>query len=340
MKIHYGVLMQGQGHLNRSAALIRVLRSRGHHVNVLLAGDSPPSYAREAVGDFEFLNLPNLTLENGRLRYRRTARAFFGSMPRRISHATRLAQQFARRRVDLVLSDFEPITAWAACLSRAPSAGIAGQYRMTRTDARGPSAPVDRALTHGLVESWTPGLSRYFAVSFAPVRPTRRQTQVVGPIVDPSFRARTIRREGFFLAYLYSYSRERVLAALAGHGRFRVYGMGAAAREGDVEFLATDRTSFVEDLSACEGVVFNGSFQGVCEAAVLGKPVLSIPFASQYEEAFNAFQVANAGLGASAQTLGSEAIADFTRRCRAGEWNARAALEGDGAAQIVEALGL
>ena len=340
MKIHYGVLMQGQGHLNRSAAMIRQLRSRGHQVNVLLAGDAPPPYAREAVGAYDYAPLPNLTLENGRLRYRRTAGAFFGSMPRRAALVAGLARTFAKHRVDLVLSDFEPITAWAACVSRAPSAGIAGQYRMTRTDAAGPDAPIDRALTRGLVETWTPGLSRYFAVSFCPMRATRAQTEVVGPIVDPSLRSEPTRRAGFFLAYLYSYPPERVLTALAGHGHFRVYGMGASEPRGDVEFLATDRASFLRDLAACDGVVFNGSFQGVCEAAVLGKPVLSIPFANQYEEAFNAFQVTHAKLGASATTLGPEPIADFTRRCRAGEWRGLAIPPGDGAAQIIAALGL
>jgi uncharacterized protein (TIGR00661 family) len=335
VRIHYGVLSQGQGHLNRSAELIRAMRARGHHVDVLVAGDSPPAYAKRALGDFDFLSLPNLALENGRLRYRRTARRFVGSLPRRALAVSRLASNFARRRVDLVISDWEPITAWAACLARAPSAGIAGQYRMTRTDAVGPSAPVDRALTLGLIESWTPGLSHYFAVSFSPLSATRPRTKVVSPVVDERVRALTPRRAGFFLAYLYTYPKDRVLAALRGLGRFRVYGLEADERHGDVTLCPTDRGSFINDLAACEGVIFNGSFQGVCEAASLGKPVLSIPFSGQYEEAFNAFQVERAGLGAAAPRLGREAIAGFVRSARP-----LPPYQRDGTTEILSQLGL
>ena len=316
MRIHYGVLSQGQGHLNRSAGLIRTLRARGHRVDVLVAGDPPPAYANQVLGDFDFLELPNLSLEDGRLRYRRTAVRFMGAMPRRALAVSRLAHRFARRRVDLVLSDWEPVTAWAAFLARAPSAGIAGQYRMTRTDAVGPKAPVDRALTHGLIESWTPGLSRYFAVTFSPLSATRPRTKVVPPIVDERVRGLAPRREGFFLAYLYTYPKERVLAVLRGLGRFRVYGLGVDEQHGEIALCRTDRGSFIDDLARCDGVIFNGSFQGVCEAVSLGKPVLSIPFSRQYEEAFNAFQVQRAGLGMAAPRLTRRAIEGFVRSAK------------------------
>jgi len=67
VRIHVGVLMQGQGHLNRAAELVRRLRARGHDVRVLLAGAAPPAYAEAAIGPFEHLEIANLVLRSGEL---------------------------------------------------------------------------------------------------------------------------------------------------------------------------------------------------------------------------------------------------------------------------------
>lgn len=337
MRIHVGVLMQGQGHLNRAAELTRRLRARGHDLRVLLAGQAPPAYAEAAIGPFERLDLPNLVIASGELRRWATARSFGASLPARLAAVRALARRFASDRVDLVLTDFEPISALAARLAGVPAAGIAGQYRLTRTDARGPRAGATRAASLAIMEAWTPGLARYFAVTFSPARATRRATQVVDPIVDAAVRDAAPSAGGFTLAYLYAYPQARVLAALGGApGRFRVYGFDRDETHGPVTFARTDRRAFVRDLAACEGVILNGSFQGVCEAAVLHKPVLSIPFGGQYEELYNAHQIERWGLGSVAPRLTSAAVTRFVTRPPAPP---RAPV-GDGATQVIEALGL
>ncbi len=86
-------------------------------------------------------------------------------------------------------------------------------------------------------------------------------------------------------------------------------------------------------------MILNGSFQGVCEAIALGKPVLSIPFADQYEEAFNAFQIARGGFGQSAASLSAESVERFLRFA-AGYRPPASRVIADGATQVIEALGL
>jgi len=336
MKIHYGILSQGQGHLVRSAEMIRTLRARGHTVDVLVAGDPPPVYARTTLGEFAYERLPNLVLRDGKLDKWGTFSSFTASVPRRLSVINQLRKNLSRKRVDLVFTDFEPLTALAARLAGVPCVGLSGQYRITRTDSPFPKAPFDRAVALAIMRTWTPGLHHYFAVSFSPAHPARPRTDVVAPIIDVRVREQAPRHGGFFLAYLYSYPKERVLEALRGHGPFRVYGFDVDERVGEVEFRRTDRASFVQDLASCEGVVLNGSFQAVCEAVVLGKPVLSIPFGGQYEERFNANLVEICGLGIAANELSREAIGRFVT------WQPthRPADPGDGAAQVIQTLGL
>jgi uncharacterized protein (TIGR00661 family) len=342
VKIHYGILSQGQGHIVRSAAMIARLRARGHRVSPFLVGCPPPPYARALLGDFEFHPLPTFALADGKLDLRATAATVMKQLPGALTLAGELARRL--RAFDLVLTDLDPVTAWAAWRAGAPSAGISGQYRITRTDAAGPRQ--QRLAGRVAIELMTPRLGSYFAVSFADASPTRARTRVVAPILDDSVRASPVRKEGFVLAYLYTYTTERVVASLRPPARFRVYGMGALPDHDNIDFCATDRAAFVRDLAACDGVILNGSFQGVCEAAALGKPVLSIPFADQYEEAFNAFHIARTGLGQWAPALTAQAVEafhDFRARylppAHAGS-RAPAHAAGDGAAQVIEALGL
>lgn len=337
MRVHVGVLMQGQGHLNRAAALVRRLRARGHEVSVLLAGATPPAYAEAAIGPFEHLEIANLVVRSGELDAWASARVFLASMPARFAAVRGLARRLARARVDLVLSDFEPVSALAARVAGVPAAGIAGQYRLTRTDAAGPPAGLTRLGSLAFMESFTPGLARYFAVTFSPARATRPRTLVVDPIVDDAVRDATPSSGGFTLAYLYAYPLEQVLGTLQmAPGSYRVYGLDRDEVHGNVTLARTDRAAFVRDLAACDGVILNGSFQGVCEAAVLQKPILSIPFAGQYEELFNAHLITRSGLGLSAPRLTTEAVTRFVTSPPA----PRRAPVGDGAAQVIEALGL
>lgn len=338
MKILYGVLSQGQGHLNRAAALIALLRARGHRVSIVTSGETPPDYAQKTLGPFTHVPLPGFVLSDGVVRRRATLTAFARSVPSRTTRARALARTIADERVDLVITDFEPIAAWAARIAGAPCVGVAGQYRITRTDALAPpEGPLERWTARAVMEAWTPPLQRYFAVSFTAVRPTRARTDVVWPIVDAALSDRRTRRDGFVLAYLYAYPEDRVVRALSGHGvSFRVYGLGERPATADVTFAATGREPFLDDLATCDAVILNGSFQGVCEAAALGKRILSIPFGAQFEERFNAYQVERAGLGACATALTREAVAAFVSdRASA----ARTPLP-DGAAQVAEALGL
>ncbi len=339
MRILYGVLSQGQGHINRASVVVRRLRARGHRVDAVLSGDPPPAYLERVIGAFEHIDVRNFVLQDGALARRRTAFAFAQSLPRRLAEVRRLARRLARDRVDLVLTDFEPLTAWAARLAGVPVVGISGQYRITRTSAAPPPARgTERLFARAIMEAWTPPLSRYFAVSFLEDAATRSRTSVVAPIVEDGLLERSAAPKGYGLAYLYSYAPQRVVEALSGLPLpFRVYGLGARNAVGTLTFSATDRAAFLDDLLACDRVILNGSFQGVCEAALLKKPILSLPFAGQYEERFNAHQVERAGLGLAADALSRSVVERLLAFCPPSTSRLRS---GDGATETVAALGL
>lgn len=319
----------------RVAEMLRRLRARGHHVTVTTCGPTPPAYARALIGAFDHVRGPGLVMRDGRMAPVRTVIELATTFPGCAVAAAALARRLIRDRVDLVLSDYDLLTAWASGLAGVPSYGVAGQYRVHRTRGPRPALPLMHATSYPVLEGAAIGLSRIFAISFCVVTSTRADTEVIGPIVDAELRAATPRRDDLVLVYVTART-ERIVAALSASGaRCRVYGGHAPGRIGDVELVATDRRAFLDDLVRCRAVILNGGFQSVCEAAILGKPILSVPIPLQYESIYNAHQLAASGLGVTAPVLDAAAVA----RLLALPAPAPPAFA-DGAAQVIERLGL
>ena len=190
MRIFYGIQLHGQGHLNRSAEMIRRLRERGHRVDVFICGKDLPDYARSLIGDFDFYHYDGLHIQEEKTALVKSIWTNFKFLPSYVSLARQYSKKLIRNRVDLVLTDFEPISAYASLFANIPAAGIAGQYRITRTNASDVvpgnlKLKAVKKVTEGIIEVCTPGLAHYFAVTFCPLKALREKTEVVGPILHP-----------------------------------------------------------------------------------------------------------------------------------------------------------
>ena len=110
MRILYGVQGTGHGHLVRSAAMVAGLRSRGHEVHCLLTGRSSAAFAD-----------PEIRASHKRCsrgsRVRRPA-GECGCFRRFGSYGwcafLRDVRSFDASGFDLVLTDYEPVSAWIA----------------------------------------------------------------------------------------------------------------------------------------------------------------------------------------------------------------------------------
>ena len=123
MKILYGVQATGNGHITRARVMAPLLRSAGADVTFLFTGRPWQAlFDMEVFGDFEWR--PGLTFrtETGHVEYLKTA--FHNNLLRFVLDVRRLDLQ----AYDLVITDFEPVTAWAARLRGVRAVGIGHQY--------------------------------------------------------------------------------------------------------------------------------------------------------------------------------------------------------------------
>ena len=186
---------------------------------------------------------------------------------------------------DLLLNDFEPVTAWAARRQKLPSLGLAHQYAL-RYGLPGTSKAF---WLKSAIDTFTP-LDRYLGVHWQafeqPILPpllTLNAAAIKPPIRDL--------QEPFVLVYLPFEAVDQVihwLHSLPGY-RFKLYADVPDALDlENVMLRPLSRDSFPLDLQQSEGVICNTGF-GLCsEALMLGKKILTKPLSGQIEQYSNA----------------------------------------------------
>jgi uncharacterized protein (TIGR00661 family) len=297
MRILYGVQTTGNGHIVRSRAMIGALRERGHEVHPLLSG--PELTGRWSIEDFApCVHRRGLTFvtERGRLHYLRTARQL------KLGRFVRDVFSFKPTDFDLVITDYEPLTARIAALRGIPSIGIGHLYAFSGDVPLSSRNPFTRTIMRRFAPARHPlGLHwHHFDQAILP------------PTIPPDVPEPEAAEEDLIVVYLPFEHLEDVEALLApvSDRRFRIY-TRQVERPVDRRHIGLrpiSRGGFLEDLSRCTGVICNAGFSLVSEALHLGKKVLVKPLHGQIEQCSNAVALSQLGFGQVMERLDPEAV--------------------------------
>jgi uncharacterized protein (TIGR00661 family) len=299
LQILYGVQGTGNGHISRSREIIRCLKADGHQVRVMVSGRDPALLWDMEV--FEpFIAREGLTFatRRGRLHYLQTARRlnlvrFYADI-----------RAFDARGVDLVVTDFEPVSARIARRHRLPSIGIGHQYAFRH---RIPIAGVDPAALF-VIRRFAPAdhcLGLHWHHFDQPILPP------VVPRQMPSGPAALAHKVLVYLPFEDMADIRRLLTPFEGYRFFIYHQLPAASDEGHLHLRTYSRQGFLEDLAESGAVITNAGFELASEALHLGKKVLVKPLARQMEQMSNAKALVQLKLGSAMQRLDPDAVAAF-----------------------------
>lgn len=294
MRILYGVQATGQGHISRARAMARALAPLDIEVDWLFSGRP-----RERLFDMEpfagFAHRRGLTFATraGGIHYLGTVTGNNLFQFAREVHSLRLA------RYDAIVTDFEPVSAWAGRLAGVPTIGIGHQY------AFGDGTPVRGGNL----------LSRFIMRHFAPVDTPLGlhwhpyADNVLPPILDlPPLP----REQGdHVLVYLPFEDQAAVTAWLRRFPaqRFLQYAPGLEHAEcGNVRLHPTSVHAFKGDLASSRGVICNSGFELISECLQWRKPVLTKPLAGQMEQLSNALALTRLGYARTISDLCGDAL--------------------------------
>jgi uncharacterized protein (TIGR00661 family) len=284
MRILYGVQATGNGHITRARTMAKQLQRSKLHVDYLFSGREPDKlFNMEPFGDYRCYRGLTFVTSKGKLRYLDTW------LNNHLLEFVRDVCQLDLSAYDLVLTDFEPITAWAAKIRKTPSIAIGHQY----------------AFLHNVPKAGNNLLTRSIMKIFAPadvclgVHWHHFDHTILPPLIEPpkhqiSFEPKKI------LVYLpFDDTREVVqwLEKFPNH-TFHIYCEYQQAKiQGHLHLHPYSRENFQRDLASCSGVISNAGFGLSSEALQYGKKILVKPLQGQMEQLSNAQALLQLKLG-------------------------------------------
>ncbi len=301
MKILFGVQGTGNGHISRSRELVTTLREAGHEVDVILSGRREEEFREiDTFSPYRVLKGLTLVTYRGRMNYIETM--FQMDLARLMTDVLELDMT----GVDLVITDFEPVTATAARLKNMPTVGFGHQYAFKYR------VPVARGNI----------FERYTLLNFAPARYNaglhwHHFNQPVFPPVIPRSLYEAGRRPVVpekVLVYLPFEEVEDIEAFVRPFEgcEFFLYGKVTENRdEGHLHYRGYSREGFLRDLQECSGVVCNAGFELPGEALHLGKKLLLRPLDGQIEQESNALALEELGYGMTMHRLDGDILRDW-----------------------------
>ena len=293
--IAYGICGEGRGHASR--ALTVVERFAGDREFLLFA-------ARDA---YHFLqshyeHTPNVTVREipglhfqyivRRISY---VKSFLGSLPFLLQlrrYTSLIKSEIKARSCELVISDFEPLTARAANQLSIPLATLDHQSFIRYMDL-GDLSPLHKLKTMlmrpfvALHYDGSPDTSIVSSFFCQRLQPNAKICNT-GVLIRSQILDQRPSVGNYLLVYLRKHRMEELTRLLSGLGRrVVIYSSNPPADFGNLEFRKIGKASFCEDLANCEGLICNAGNQLVGEALYLRKPVLAIPEPGNHEQWLN-----------------------------------------------------
>lgn len=295
MRILYGVQGTGNGHLSRARVMAKALVEHNIQVDFLFSGRKPEDFFdMECFGDYRVQEGMTFATHSGRVNITQTVKQNCSLSLLKDIQALDLSCY------DLVLNDFEPISAWAARRQGVPSIGISHQAALTHPVPKLGStwlnelllnyfAPVDVALGCHWHHFGFPILPPFVEVDVSPIEHTH-QILVYLPFEEADVIADFFKpfTDYQFLVYHAKQPTKRIADHIQWHG--------------------FNRDGFKQHLASCGGVIGNAGFELASEALTLGKKLLVKPLIGQFEQLSNVAALQLLGAGDSMMSLDISAV--------------------------------
>lgn len=283
MKILYAIQGTGNGHISRAREIVPILQQYGE-LDLLVSGTEAEVSLSQPL-KYKFHGFSFVFGNNGGVDYWATYKLMNLRQLWRDIHSLPLKQY------DLIINDFEPVSAWACRLQKIPAVSLSHQCSFVS-----PNTP--RA-----------GKSGYSELLFKYYSPTQHHIGfhferyadfIHTPVIRSEIRNLKTANLGHYTVYLPAYD-DKLLAKLlnqAGKVEWHVFSKRQKTpyQQGNVHVFPVNNEAFNNSLANCEGLLTGGGFEGPAEALYMQKKVLMIPMKGQYEQQCNAVAASKLGV--------------------------------------------
>jgi uncharacterized protein (TIGR00661 family) len=276
MKILYAIQGTGNGHLSRAREIIPILKQKGE-LDLLISGTQADVDLPYTV-KYRFKGLCFVFGKKGGIDVMATYRK--GNLKRLYDEIKSLPVE----NYDLVISDFEPVSAWACKRKHKHCVGLSHQAAVIHKNA---PKPLKKDLIGKAILLHYAPVSRAYGFHFA-----EYGEDIFTPVIRSEIRKPKSEIEGHYTVYLPAYSDKRIIRILTSlkNIEWQVFSKHSkkAYREKNISIRPIENDAFIESLLNCTGILCGAGFETPAEALFLQKKLLVIPMKGQYEQQCNA----------------------------------------------------
>ncbi len=284
MKVLYAIQGTGNGHLSRARHLIPILK-KYCELDVLVSGTQSEIVLPYPI-KFKYRGLSFLLNKKGGVHYGKTLwEAIAGKL-------TQEAILCPVRDYDLVINDFEPVSAWACKLKRVPC--VALSHQASFLSGKTPRPRKIDLLGEGILRFYAPA-SKAIGFHF-----DKYDTFIETPVIRNSIRSLDPKDLGHYTVYLPALSDSRLLSYLQQipDVSWEVFSRYTKSmyKEKNVKVFPIDNDVFIKSFKNCTGMLTGAGFETPAEALFLEKKLFTIPARRQYEQMCNAAALEKMGI--------------------------------------------
>jgi len=276
MKILYAIQGTGNGHISRARDIIPLLQ-KNNEVDILISGSQADvqlpfevKYKYHGLG-FVFGKKGGIDIFES---YKKSNLKVF------LSEINYLPVQ----AYDLVINDFEPVSAWACwqknkkCISLSHQAAVLNKHV--------PQPKHSDKLGKAILKKYAPSTAQY-GFHFKAY-----DTNIFTPVIRRQVRDQIVEEKGHYTVYLPAYEDSRIVKVLAEFPlvSWQVFSKHnkTAFKEKNITIQPINNEAFIKSMAGAEGILCGAGFETPAEALFMNKKLMVIPMKGQYEQQCNA----------------------------------------------------
>jgi uncharacterized protein (TIGR00661 family) len=285
MKILYAIQGTGNGHLARAFDVIPALERHGE-VEILISGNQADIHLPWPV-KFQLHGLSFIFGEKGGVDIGKT----ISNM--KLIRLLKDIKGIPVEEYDLVLNDFEPVTAWACKRKKIACIGISHQAAVLHETA--PPAAKKDWLGKMILSYYAP-VSKKFGFHFSAI-----DEYITTPVIRSDVRTARVLQNGHYTVYLPAYKDHTIIDFLSQFDsscNWQIFSKHSkkAYKHGNMEILPVNKDAFTKSMITSEGVFCGAGFETPAESLFLKKKLCVIPMRNQYEQQLNASFLESMGI--------------------------------------------
>jgi uncharacterized protein (TIGR00661 family) len=284
MKILYAIQGTGNGHIARAEEIAPILSTYGK-LDLFVSGSQADIKLSVPI-KYKSKGLSFFFGKRGGIDFLKT---FKNNSSKRV---IREIKEFPVEKYDLVINDFEAITAWACHKRNVPCLALSHQYALL-------SPAVPRPTRFDPIGTW-------FLNNYAPVSEgvgfhfASYDRTIFTPVIRERIRATKPTDTGHYTVYLPAYDDKKLLKLFLKCSGTQWHIFSKHIRRpyhiGKISVFPVDNEAFTISMASSHGVLCGAGFETPAEALYLQKKLLVVPMKNQHEQHFNAASLKHMGV--------------------------------------------